>query len=181
MEHLLRRSFYLIDFSMKVFKIAGYGLLLAMVPFIQSCSNGEEKNKGVSNLTLFQEAKAQSQEIINDIGTDRFMIHFRNNPNFPDSTKPIYVHSKLNECKVESAKLKYFDHFKEILRDTAEIDVIDFFYQGPCACPDIRIMLTFFLYKEQKKIEFTRFKAEPAAKPSDWMDAIRERNAKQLK
>lgn len=166
---------------MKVLKIAGYGLLLAISPFITSCGNVEEKNKPVSNLGLFQEAKAQSQEIINAIGTDAFMTHFRNNPNFPDSTRPLHVHSKLNECKVEPAKLKYFDHFKEILRDTAEIDVIDFFYQGPCACPDIRIMITFFLYKEQKKIEFTRFKAEPAAKPSDWIDAIQKRNAGQFK
>jgi len=143
-----------------------------------SCGGSKTKEKkATTNAGLFNEAKVRSQEIINSIGTDAFMTHFRDNPFFPDSTKPLHVHDKMMECGVDPAKLKYFDHFKEILLDTTEMDVVDFFYEGPCTCPDIRIMITFFLYKEQKTIQFTRFKAEPAAKPSDWIDAIRKRNA----
>lgn len=156
-----------------------YHLALAgVLILIVSCGNGKDEKKTDQGLNLFQQAKLQSQEIINDIGDqEAFMRHFRDNAFFPDSTKPWHVHEKMMECGVNPAKLQYFDHFKEILLDTTEMDIIDFFYQGPCACPDIRIMITFFLYKEENRVQFTRFKAEPAAKPSDWIDNINRRNA----
>lgn len=152
-------------------------ILIAAIVATAGCGN-KEKEKPQEGLTLFQQAKLESQEIVNDIGDpDAFMSHFRDNPLFPDSTKPLHVHEKMMECGVNPARLTYFDHFKEILLDTTEIDIIDFFYQGPCACPDIRLMITFFLYKQQGKVQLTRFKAEPVAKPSDWIDNINKRNA----
>lgn len=142
------------------------------------CSSDEQTDKKNTGLTLFQQAKIQSQEIINSIGDEEaFLSHFRDNPFFPDLAPPKHVHEKLMECGVNPARLQYFDYFKEILLDTTELDIIDYFYQGPCACPDIRIMITFYLYKKQDKIQLTRFRAEPVAKPSDWIDNINKRNA----
>lgn len=160
-----------------IFRIA-FCIPLAVALAAAAGCNSDKKREKESTLTLFQQAKLQSQQIINSIGDKQaFMAHFRDNPFFADTTRPLYVFQKMMDCGVNPAKLQYFDYFKEILLDTMDMDIIDFFYQGPCACPDIRIMITFYLYKQQGTIAFTRFRAEPAAKPSDWIDNINQRNA----
>lgn len=156
-------------------------LKAALLTFIfSSCGNSsQEETVVISQLpqSLFEQAKKKSQEIINDIGTENFLTHFRNNGHFSDLVNPKYVHGKLKECGVEPAKLKYFDYFEEIFHDTTNRQVIDFFYEGPCTCPDIRIMITMIIDNKRKNIEFARFHAEPVAKPSDLIDNINKRNA----
>lgn len=158
---------------------ASFFVLLTFIAF--SCSeDGKTSEANQKRLSLFERAKGNSQQIINDINSPAFLSHFRNNPHFSDSIKPILMHTKLNyECRTDPSQVTYFDHFKEVIRDSAHADIVNFFYEGPSTCNDLRFMITYKLLKKTDQVHLIRFRVEPAMKRNDFIDNIYARRAKE--
>lgn len=154
-------------------------LFLIVSTGLSACKEGSEEKKD-SNLSLFDQAKNQSREVIDDISSDQFIAHFRNNPHFIDTAHVLIVQSQLrNDCKVDPTQITYYDYFKEIVKDSAEVDVIDFFYEGPSACVDFRYRVGYIIHKRTSEIELFAFKVEPVEKQSDFINLIQNRRAKE--